>query len=117
MKNCTVNILGSEWSVKFGTVKEYSNLEDMDGYTDASTREIIVDIMEAQQDAAGSKKDLIKYRMEVLRHEIIHAFLFESGLASNTMSTDNLAVNEEMVDWFAIQAPKIFMVFAELEII
>ena len=44
---------------------------------------------------------------QVTRHEIIHAFLFESGLDISSGKADNWAVNEEMVDWFCIQIPKI----------
>lgn len=116
MQDFKVDILGSEWAIKFGTLKEYPNLENMDGYTDSSTREIIVDNMESQQDIPGSKKNMEEYRKQVVRHEIIHAFLYESGLESNSSSTDSWAINEEMVDWFAIQTPKIFKVFSEFEL-
>ena len=47
---------------------------------------------------------------KVLRHEIIHAYLGESGLRSSS----EWAENEEMVDWFAIQFPKILKTFSEL---
>ena len=53
----------------------------------------------------------------MLRHEIIHAFLFESGLECNSLKTYNWAENEEMVDWFAIQSPKIFILYKELNIL
>lgn len=84
MQDFKFNILGSEWTVKFGTVEEYPNLEDMDGYTDSSTREIIVDDMKSQQDMPGSKKNMEEYKKQVVRHEIIHAFLCESGLDTNS---------------------------------
>ena len=116
MQDFKFNILGSEWTVKFGTVEEYPNLEDMDGYTDSSTREIIVDDMKSQQDMPGSKKNMEEYKKQVVRHEIIHAFLCESGLDTNSGACDNWAINEEMVDWFAIQSPKIFNAFNELEL-
>ena len=113
MQDFKVNILGSEWSVKFGSKKEYPNLTNVDGYTDLSIREIVVDDMEASQGQIGAKADLESYQKQVARHEIIHAFLLESGLDSNSNSADSWAVNEEMVDWFAIQSPKIFKVFNE----
>lgn len=116
MQDFKFNILGSEWTVKFGTVEEYPNLEDMDGYTDSSTREIIVDDMKSQQDMPGSKKNMEEYKKQVVRHEIIHAFLCESGLDTNSGACGNWAINEEMVDWFAIQSPKIFKAFNELEL-
>lgn len=113
MQDFKVNILGSEWNVKFGNEKEYPNLTNIDGYTDLSIREIVVDDMEASQGQIGAKADLESYQKQVVRHEIIHAFLLESGLNSDSNSADSWAVNEEMVDWFAIQSPKIFKVFNE----
>ena len=53
-----------------------------------------------------------------LRHEILHAFLFESGLDAGSIATYGpWANNEEMVDWFAIQSPKIFKVYSELGLV
>lgn len=116
MQDFKVNILGSEWNVKFGNEKEYPNLTNVDGYTDSSTRKIVVDDMEASHGQIGTKADLKSYQKHVVRHEIIHAFLLESGLDSNSNSADSWAMNEEMVDWFAIQSPKIFKVFNELKL-
>lgn len=116
MQDFKVNILGSEWSMKFGNEKEYPNLTNADGYIDLSTREIVVDDMEASQGQIGAKADLESYQKQVVRHEIIHAFLLESGLDSNSNSADSWAVNEEMVDWFAIQSPKIFKAFNEYDL-
>ena len=51
---------------------------------------------------------LREYGKQLMRHEIVHAFLSESGLSANALSPDGAwALNEEMVDWFAIQGPKI----------
>lgn len=116
MQDFKVNILGSEWSVKFGNEEEYPNLTNVDGYTDLSTQEIVVDDMETSRGQIGAKADLESYQKQVVRHEIIHAFLLESGLDSNSNSADSWAVNEEMVDWFAIQSPKIFKLFNKLEL-
>ena len=116
MQDFKVNILGSEWSVKFASKEEYPNLAEMDGYTDPSTREIVVDDMKASQGQIGVKADLESYQKQVVRHEIIHAFLLESGLGSSSNSADGWAMNEEMVDWFAIQSPKIFKLFNKLEL-
>ena len=65
MQDFKVDILGSEWSVKFGNKKEYPNLTSVDGYTDSSTREIVVDDMEASQGQIGSKADLKSYQKQV----------------------------------------------------
>lgn len=46
---------------------------------------------------------------ETLRHEIVHAFFNESGLSSSTSGVGGpWAKHEEMVDWIAIQGPKIY---------
>lgn len=45
------------------------------------------------------------------RHEIMHAFLYESGLDGQSCNVDCWAKNEEMIDWFALQSKKIFKAF------
>ena len=116
MQDFKVNILGSEWSVKFGSEEEYPSLAKMDGYADSSIREIVVDDMKASKGQIESKADLESYQRQVIRHEIVHAFLFESGLDSNSNNTESWATDEEMVDWFAIQSPKIFKVLNEYDL-
>lgn len=43
----------------------------------------------------------------VIRHEIIHAYIFEAGLEDYGGETPNWSTNEMTVDWFAYQIPKI----------
>lgn len=117
MNDFNVIILGSEWGVKFGTEKEFPNLSEMDGYADFSTHQIVVHEMEDLNGQIGTKADLTAYKKQVIRHEIIHAFLYESGLEANANKSDSWALNEEMVDWFAIQSPKIFKLFYEWKLI
>ena len=51
---------------------------------------------------------------QTLRHEIVHAFLCESGLADSAMQSQRgWAKNEEMVDWIAFQGPKIYKAWEE----
>lgn len=117
MKDTTVNILGTEYTIKFGTIKDFPALCGVDGYTDNSIHLIVIDDMSMEMNAVDAKKDLESYKKSVLRHEIMHAFLSESGLCNNSNKSDSWAVNEEMIDWFAIQSPKIFNVFQELGVI
>ena len=56
---------------------------------------------------------MVAYQHKVIRHEIVHAFLYESGLDVNSLSGGAWAKNEEMVDWMAIQIPKILKAFQE----
>lgn len=61
----------------------------------------------------GNFKELQKKQ---LRHEIIHAFLSESGLQSNWQHIEQFGHDETTIDWFAIQSPKMFKVFADLKL-
>lgn len=107
-----VNILGTEWTIKRHRRRDDPELAEADGYTDNSIRLIVVENMEHEK---GCKLDLEQYAKVVMRHEIIHAFLYESGLDGCSHIPANWAQNEEMVDWFAIQLPKIFKAFEQAE--
>lgn len=96
-----VNVLGTEYTIIKRKRFRDKNLENADGYCDDTTKEIVLPVHEPE---AGDKKNLPAYWRKVLRHEIIHAFLSESGLAENS----DWATNEEFVDWIAIQGPKLW---------
>lgn len=53
------------------------------------------------------------WMQKTLRHEIVHAFLHESGLGHNTKFTGSWASNEEMVDWIALQGPKLIKAWTD----
>ena len=104
----TVNVLGTDYSVIFASEQEEPRLCGMDGFCDDSVKEIYVDDMSKAAKSPDSKKDLETYRKKVVRHELIHAMLSESGLQSESA----WAMNEEMVDWIAIQGPKLMEVWS-----
>ncbi len=54
-------------------------------------------------------RDIDEIIRRTARHEIVHAFLAESGLDQNS----DWARNEEIVDWIALQGPKIFKAWQE----
>lgn len=117
MVSTEITILGEVWKICEGTADEFPALSDCDGYTDSSVRLIAIDDLTRSEDKADAKADLAAYKKQVLRHEIVHAFLEESGLSNNAHFSASWARDEEIVDWFAIQAPKIYKVFAELDIL
>ena len=92
-----VNILGSEYKIKYLTEKESQTLCQYDGWCDSYKKEIVIE-KTLFEDGITSKRGY-----EVLRHEIIHGFIFESGLSANC----DWARNEELVDWIALQFPKL----------
>lgn len=114
----SVNILGSEYKIHF--VDKFPDYlsdfeESANGLCNFYDRTIFVRKSFEKDTTEIGKENLYK---RVLRHEIIHAFIFESGLSSDaTYYSCGWAENEEMVDWIAIQSTKIFKVFQYLEII
>lgn len=97
-----VNVLGTDYTVTVTNEDEDPRLTDCDGICDDTTKEILVEDY-SNADPLASKRNLSVQRKKVIRHEITHAFLFESGLAENS----DWAQNEELVDWIAMQGPKL----------
>lgn len=102
-----VNVLGTEYEINYKTLKEDSYLNGVDGYIDTHNKTITYRHYIEEDRDEGTMWPLIENENKALRHELIHAFLFESGLSVNSSYACNWATNEEMVDWMAIQMPKI----------
>lgn len=108
MNDRKVYILGSEWTISERSEDEDKNLKNCDGYCDWTIKEIVV-----EREFFGTLKDMQKYINKVLRHEIVHAFLLESGLSECSGSSEAWANNESMVDWIARQGQKIYKAWHE----
>lgn len=103
-----ISILGTEYNVSFLPEGKDARLNDYcDGFCDETTKEIVV--KNYKRGEPDSKGKLELQEQKNIRHEVIHAFLFESGLAENSL----WAQNEEMVDWIAKQAPKLIDAWRE----
>lgn len=111
-----IKILDSIYSLYYKTKQEDKMLETRDGYTDNYLKRIVV-VKDKEFSDNWDQKAIEIYKKKVLRHEIIHAFLYESGLDVNSNKCYSWAENEEMVDWFAIQSPKLFNIYKELNIL
>lgn len=107
-----VNILGTEYSIEIKTKAEDKFLKDCDGYCDKTSKKIIV----AAEDEDNQLDIYSEYQKKITRHEIIHAFLFESGLHEN-FEHKQWGHDETIVDWIAVQFPKMLKVFQEAECI
>lgn len=103
-----VPVLGVPYTITEGNVEDFPNLENCDGYCDTSTKEIVICDMLRAEGEPGAKGDMARYKRKVIRHELTHAALFESGLSINSW-----AENEEVVDWIAIQFPKLTAMFEQ----
>lgn len=107
-----VTILGTCYTIEQKTVEEDSNLVNADAYTDSSTKKIVVNV--DMMDGATIENPQAYYK-KVMRHEVIHAFMEESGLAENAKWED--MHHEQLVDWIAIQVPKMVEVFKDLDVL
>ena len=101
-----ISILGTEYTIE-KKVEQDVLLEDRAGYCDNTTKRIVTGFLKPE---AGSTVDIEPEEKRLLRHEIIHGFMYESGLDENS----NWGTDEELVDWIALQFPKILEVFKKV---
>lgn len=112
-----VNILGTEYKIRLVKISEIKSLKE-NGWcalNNRLTKEILIgDPTETEYFGNLTKREQEIQTKHSLRHEIIHGFLQESGLQDDSHRPDvGWAYNEEMIDFFAIQFPKIQKAFKE----
>lgn len=108
-----INILGTEWTILFSDERKDKILERCDGYCDKTSHRIVV----TSEPEDNELKFFTEYQKKVIRHEIIHAFLFESGLHGCMNTEKQSEHDEQMVDWIAAQFPKLLKVFHDADCI
>ena len=108
MDGITLDILGTPYKVSVRNENDDKALELCSGYCDQTTHELVV-----EDGKTSDLSDFAEYQRRALRHEIIHAYLFESGLGADAIYAFDGEHPEMMIDWFARQAPKIFKTFKE----
>lgn len=106
----TISVLGTTYHVFFKNKEDDIRLKDCWGYTDWTNKRIGICI--TKEDNLSSLADFNKFLKKVVRHEIIHAFLCESGLIDHMSGEEGH--NEQFIDWFALQYQKILKVFEKL---
>ena len=116
-----VNILGTFYSVEVHRLEEdnYLREENLSGYCSETLKKIVVvDYYDKEEFENMSDEDRKNTTDVVLRHEVVHAFLNESGLSDSSMRTDGAwAKCEEVVDWIAIQGAKIYEAWKEIGVV
>ena len=106
-----VSILGTEYEINVMSEDKDPKLKENYGYCDPSVKQIIVSNFSDLIESNDSWADLDEFRNKVIRHEIIHAMMYESGLSDQC----EFAMNEELIDWIAIQFDKLSEVFKQAE--
>lgn len=101
-----INILGTEYEVIDNAFNDdYPKLQELDGYCSFTTKKVVVAAFEQE---LGTDEDVGVVRNQVMRHELTHAFLSESGM-------EEWSQNEKLVNWIAIQFPKLQKAFIEAD--
>lgn len=103
-----VKVLGTKYEIiDEATNDDFPLLQNMDGFHDVTNKKIVI---AGFANELGADQDLQFVKKQVTRHELIHAFMSESGM-------EEWSQDEKLVNWFAIQSPKIFKVFQKLDIL
>lgn len=101
MKNCKISVLGTPYTVRFCGELSEPRLRGASGDINSNIKDIVVDDLSDYSTryynvpAEGHEE----WTKLVARHEIIHAFLYESGIRDH---------DEKMVDWVAMMLPKMY---------
>lgn len=105
----TVNILGTFYRIEITTPDKDVRMADKDGLTDPSTKRILINDFSQvrEEDPADALDNKVWFRDQVMRHEIIHAFLTESGCVDAFWHT------EDMVNWLAYMEPRLHAAFVD----
>ena len=111
-----VNILGTTYKVYLNVPSDKDpQLDGLFGYTSFHDKKIVVaEVRTIPGWETASEEGAFDIFASTVRHEVIHAYLMESGLSGSANPSKCWAMNEEMVDWFAIQIPKLVKTFREL---
>lgn len=114
-----ISVLGTDYTIRFVESGESEYMERMHygGLCDGDSHEILILLLKTCEEWEKDPDEKIEAKQrEIIRHELTHAFLNESGLRYNSHTPDGAwAKNEEMVDWFAIQFPKMLKAFEQAD--
>ena len=108
-----VSVLGPNYAIFLDVPEDDDPMlnGECSSYCDKTAKRIVV-VGETRE---SELYDWAVYRNECLRHELIHAFMFESGIDANmTWDIGGQDHPEGLIGWMAIQFPKIVKVFREV---
>lgn len=103
----TVNILGAEYTIE---TDEEVIKENADGMCHPYSNRIRIRPKENFLNDGSTEEEKERCYKETLSHELVHAYFRESGLYSYMK-------DEVLVDWIAVQMPKMVNTFKKLNIL
>ncbi len=102
MVGTRIEVLGTMYDIDFVGLED----QGIDGYCDYTSKHIVI-----RSDNKNDVKNFEWLQKKQLRHEIVHAFLAESGLQANFEHACEWGHEETMVDWIAIMFQKLYEAF------
>ena len=120
----SVDILGTKYKIEVRKVEDDTRLSDDEGreaYTNAFKKLIVLSDYSDESQYPYTSNDIV-FRNErykhVLKHEIVHAFVYECGLGcASDPRKSPLFFDEQTVDWIAIQGPKLYKIWEKLGLV
>lgn len=109
-----VKVLGTKYTIWQGTEQEFPLLELYDAYCDRSNKTIVINIINHENCEIANPEWYFK---KTLRHEIEHAFLYESGLDSNVNNEKGRCHDEQMIDWYAVMHNKLHKAYKKVGVL
>ena len=96
-----VDILGTEYEIIILSEEDFPKLKAMNagGLAELYDKKLILNKNNTSP-TETTYDNLKAYSDKVIRHEIVHAFFHESGLM-------DYCQDEQLVDWIALQMPKL----------
>lgn len=108
----TISVLGTEYSVEFVPRDSDSYLAGLNnGYCDHTSKRLVISSLKTLKAEFDQPIEFLK---KIVRHEVIHAFLYESGLQEN-FEHPKYGQEETIVDWMAVQFPKMLDIYKQLD--
>lgn len=101
----TVEIMGVRYKITDASLE--TNLL---GQCDHLRKMLLIDVDQIKDVMGKGWKEEVKH---TIRHEIIHAYLYESGMTGMVSWEGAYWQNELITDWMAVQYPKIVQTFKE----
>ena len=110
-----VKVLGTKYRIYLNVPDtEDKTLKTISGYCDKTEKRIAIGRL-GEECNLGNPTEYIKY---IIRHELVHAFLFESGIGGDTVwDIDGQEHPEHMVEWIAMQTPKMAKLFKRIGVL
>lgn len=106
-----INILGTDYDFIESSADKEHRLARADGFHEFMDKVIGIEknLLTDSGEYPNIEELRKRYRNQVLCHEIIHGYMYESGLSNFFTSKDE----EFVVEWLVIQFPKMLKTFQE----